>query len=60
MSGPLAALLHRGREVGGLGGGRGGASRLGGAGQVFGCRLMVLYRSSAAAAAALGLHAETP
>lgn len=50
VSGPLAALLRRRCEVGGLGrGGGGGACRLNGAGQVFGCRLVVLARRAAAA-----------
>lgn len=50
VSGPLAALLRRRCEVGGLGGGGGGgACRLRGAGQVFGCRLVVLARRAAAA-----------
>lgn len=53
MSGPLAALLHCRCEVGGLGGGGGGACRLRGAGQVFGRRLVVLARSAAAAAVRL-------
>lgn len=60
VPGPLAALLHRRCEVGGLGGGGGGASRLCGAGQVFGCGLVVLARSAAAAAAvAVRLDAES-
>lgn len=49
MSGPLATLLHCRREVGGLGGGGGGACGLRGAGQVFGCGLVVLARGAAAA-----------
>lgn len=53
VSGPLAALLHCRREVGGLGGGGGGARRLRGAGQVFGCRLVVLAWRAAAAAVRL-------
>ncbi len=53
VSGPLAALLHCRREVGGLGGGGGGARGLRGAGQVFGCRLVVLARRAAAAAVRL-------
>ena len=59
VSGPLAALLQCRYEVGGLGGGGGGARRLRGAGQVFGCRLVVLAGSAAAAAAAVRLHAAT-
>lgn len=47
VSGPLAALLHRRCEVGGLGGGGGDACRLCGTGEVFGCRLVVLARSDA-------------
>lgn len=51
VPGPLAALLKAGREVGGLG--RGGrAERLGGTGQVFGCRLVVLARIGTS----VGLH----
>lgn len=57
MSGPLAALLHCGYEVGSLGGGGAGACRICGTGQVFGCRLVVLARS--AAATAVRLHTET-
>lgn len=56
VSGPLAALLHCRYEVGGLGGGGGGARRICGTGQVFGSRLVVLDRS--AAAAAVRLHTE--
>lgn len=53
VSGPLAALLHCGYEVGGLGGGGAGARRICGTGQVFGCRLVVLARSAAATAVRL-------
>lgn len=57
VSGPLAALLHRRCEVGGLGGGGGGGAHwLRGADQVFGGRVVVRARSAAAAAR---LHAET-
>lgn len=55
VSGPFAALLCCRCEVGGLGGGRRGACRLCGRGQVFCCRLMVLVRS---AAATVRLHTE--
>lgn len=47
VSGPFAALLHCRCEVGCLGGRGGGACRLCGAGQVFGCRLVVLAQSAA-------------
>lgn len=56
VSGPLAPLLHRRREVGCLGGGGGGARRICDTGQVFGSRLVVLAWS---AAAAVRLHTET-
>lgn len=55
VSGPFAALLHGSCEVGGLGGGGGGTFKICSAGQVFGCRLVVLARS----AVPVRLHTET-